>query len=166
MKLDVTKLPLGEVLIGFVLAAVVVTFVLAFAFASGSGIGSGDGEEAAATDPAQRGQEIVQSFACTSCHSLGPGVLTGPSWPNLFGKTETLDDGTEVLVDGPYILESILDPSAKVVQGFFDGVMPTYPTLTDEDIEDIIAFMQSLSEEQGAEGTPAAEQPSEATLAD
>jgi cytochrome c2 len=166
MKLDVTKLPVGEVLVVSLLAAVVVTFVLAFVFASGSGIGSGDVEEGAATDPAQRGQEVVQSWACTSCHSLGPGVLTGPSWPNLFGKTETLDDGTEVLVDGPYVRESILDPSAKVVQGFFDGIMPSYPTISDEDIQDIIAFMQSLSEEQEAEGTPAAEQPSEETLAD
>ena len=39
MKLDVTKLPLGEALIGFVLTAVVGTFVLAFAFPTQSGLG-------------------------------------------------------------------------------------------------------------------------------
>jgi len=39
MKLDITKLPLGEALIGFVLAAVVGTFVLAFAFPTESGLG-------------------------------------------------------------------------------------------------------------------------------
>ncbi|MDP2675678.1 MAG: plastocyanin/azurin family copper-binding protein [Dehalococcoidia bacterium] len=39
MKLDITKLPLGEALIGFVLAAVVGTFVLAFAFPTQSGLG-------------------------------------------------------------------------------------------------------------------------------
>ncbi len=38
MKLDVTKLPLGEALIAFVLAAVVVTFLLAFTLPSGQGI--------------------------------------------------------------------------------------------------------------------------------
>ena len=38
MKLDITKLPLGEALIGFVLAAVVLTFVLAFAFPTESGL--------------------------------------------------------------------------------------------------------------------------------
>ena len=38
MKLDVTKLPLGEALIGFVFAAVAVTFVLAFALSSDAGI--------------------------------------------------------------------------------------------------------------------------------
>ena len=39
MKLDITKLPLGEALIGFVLGAVVLTFVLAFAFPTESGLG-------------------------------------------------------------------------------------------------------------------------------
>ena len=44
MKLDVTKLPLGEALIGFVLAALAVTFVLAFTIGNNDG-GIG-GEEA------------------------------------------------------------------------------------------------------------------------
>ena len=39
MKLDITELPLGEALIGFVLTAVVLTFVLAFAFPTQSGLG-------------------------------------------------------------------------------------------------------------------------------
>ena len=145
MKLDVTKLPLGELLIGFVLAAVVATFVLAYAFASGSGIEDGEAEEEAATEPSARGEEIAQSFGCTACHSTTGEVIVGPSWLDLFGKTETLSDGTEVVVDEAYVEESILDPSAKVVQGF-DAVMPAFPALTAEDIQDIIAFMQSLSE--------------------
>ncbi len=48
MKIDVTKLPLGEALIGFVLVAVVLTFLLAFASTSGGGIES---EEAVAELP-------------------------------------------------------------------------------------------------------------------
>ena len=48
MKLDVTKLPLGEALIGFVLAALAVTFVLAFAIGNDDG---GIGEEAAEPTP-------------------------------------------------------------------------------------------------------------------
>jgi len=38
MKLDITELPLGEALIGFVLTAVVLTFVLAFAYPTRSGL--------------------------------------------------------------------------------------------------------------------------------
>ena len=47
MKLDVTKLPLGEALIAFVLAAVAVTFILAFTLPSGVGIeGEAEGDDA------------------------------------------------------------------------------------------------------------------------
>ena len=155
MKLDVTKLPLGEVLIGFVLAAVVATFVLAYAFGSGGGIQEGEADEEAALEPSARGQETAQSFGCTACHSTTGEVIVGPSWLNLFGKTETLNDGSEVLVDEAYVEESILDPSAKLVQGF-DAVMPTFSTLTAEDIQDIIAFMKTLSEAAAA-ATPAPE---------
>ena len=38
MRFDITKLPLGEALIGFVLTAVVLTFVLAFAYPTQSGL--------------------------------------------------------------------------------------------------------------------------------
>ncbi len=55
MKLDVTKLPLGEALIGFVFAAVAVTFVLAFTLPSDAGIEDvepEDGEAVAEETPA------------------------------------------------------------------------------------------------------------------
>ncbi len=53
MKLDVTKLPLGEALIAFVLAAVVVTFVLAFTLGGNGGIEekAEDGEAVAEMSP-------------------------------------------------------------------------------------------------------------------
>ncbi len=160
MKSDVTKLPLGEGLVGFVLAAVVVTFVLAFAFASGSAIEGEEAEGEAALEPWERGQEIAESFACTSCHSTTGEVVIGPSWLNLYGRTEPLDDGTEVLVDEAYVRESILNPPAKMVEGFED-VMPTFSGISEEDIEDIIAFMASLSEEGEAAATPTPEEASE-----
>jgi cytochrome c oxidase subunit 2 len=159
MKLDVTKLPLGEVLVAFVLAAVVATFVLAFTFGSGGGIEEGEAEEVAA-EPWERGQEIANSFGCAACHTTTGVVTQGPSWLNLFGGTVTLNDGAEVLVDEAYVQESILDPTAKLVQGF-TAVMPTFSTLTDGDIQDVIAYMQSLSEAAAAasptpEATPTA----------
>ncbi len=40
MRFDITRLPVGEMLVGFVLAATVGTFVLAFAFANGGGGGA------------------------------------------------------------------------------------------------------------------------------
>lgn len=144
MKSDVTKLPLGEILLAFVLVSVVATFVLAFTFGSGSSIEGQEAEEVAA-EPWERGQEIASSFGCAGCHTTTGEVTQGPSWLDLFGSTVTLSDGTEVLVDEAYVQDSILNPSARLVQGF-EAVMPTFSTLTDADIQDIIAYMQTLSE--------------------
>ena len=57
MKLDITELPLGEALIGFVLTAVVLTFVLAFAFPTKSGLGdkSVEGSPTPAATPTPQG---------------------------------------------------------------------------------------------------------------
>jgi cytochrome c oxidase subunit 2 len=155
MKLDVTRLPMGEFLVAFVLAAVVATFILAFAFGPGTGIEGGQAEEEVAAEPWERGQEIANSFGCAGCHTTTGVVTQGPSWLDLFGTTVTLSDGAQVLVDEAYVQESILDPSIKLVQGF-DAVMPTFSTLTDQDIQDVIAYMQSVSENTPA-ATPAAE---------
>ena len=63
---------------------------------------------------------------CAACHSLDgkPGV--GPSFQGLFGKTESLADGSTVEVDENYLLESIRNPQAKIVNGF-QPIMPAFP---------------------------------------
>ena len=83
---------------------------------------------------------------CWSCHSQDGSTSVGPTWKGLFGKTETLEDGSTVEVDEAYIRESILDPGAKVVQGFPAGAMPTFSSLTDEDLQAIVAYIKSLDD--------------------
>ena len=97
----------------------------------------------ASQTPEGRGQTLVAANGCTACHSLTgtPGI--GPSWFNLFGRTETLTDGTTVVVDDAYVHESIRAPQAKIVAGFENQLMPTY-SFTDEEIADIIAYIKTL----------------------
>ncbi len=54
--------------------------------------------------------------------------------------------GTVVTADQAYLLESIVNPSAKIVDGFQDNIMPkTFGTaLTQAQINDIIAYIESL----------------------
>ena len=55
-----------------------------------------------------------------------------------------MTDGKRFTVDENYIRESILDPRAKVVNGF-DPVMPTYQgILKDKQIDALIAYIKSL----------------------
>ncbi len=51
-----------------------------------------------------------------------------------------------MVVDEAYLLKSILDPNSQLVEGFFADLMPkTYgETLTEAEIEDLIAFIRSL----------------------
>ena len=54
--------------------------------------------------------------------------------------------GGAVTVDDAYLRESIVDPGAKVVQGFAAGIMPAGfgQVLSEADIAAIIAYIKSL----------------------
>jgi cytochrome c oxidase subunit 2 len=70
--------------------------------------------------------------------------MVGPSWQGLFGQERPLADGSAVVADENYIRESILEPNAKVAEGF-QPVMPTYQgSLNDEQIEAIIEYIKTL----------------------
>jgi cytochrome c oxidase subunit 2 len=100
---------------------------------------------AAAQTPEGQGKLLAVKNGCVGCHSADGSPLTGPTWFGIFGNEETLVDGTTVTVDEAYITESIHDPNAKIVEGFTSpSVMPPYPTLTDEEIANLIAYIQTL----------------------
>jgi cytochrome c oxidase subunit 2 len=78
----------------------------------------------ATLSPAERGAQFSTQFGCAACHSIDGSVLVGPTWQGLFGHEATMADGTTLPVREQYLLESILNPSAKIVEGYADGVMP------------------------------------------
>ena len=105
-----------------------------------------NGEDASKKTPAERGKALYQAKACVGCHSLDGSKIIGPTWKGLYGLTNhKMADGVTVTADDAYIKESILIPSAKVVEGYPNGVMPAYQgQLADNDIADIIEFMKTL----------------------
>jgi cytochrome c oxidase subunit II len=103
--------------------------------------GSGQGEGMA---PEEFGAKLYKSKACVTCHTVDGTKLVGPTFKGKFGSMETLSDGSKVLIDENYIRESLLNPKAKVVNGF-DPVMPTYQgILKDKQIDALIAYIKSL----------------------
>lgn len=99
-------------------------------------------------DPVLRGESLAARYGCAVCHSPDGSPKAGPTWLGLFGSEESLADGSTVIVDEPYVIESIFDPNAKITRGFTADIMPKDfgEKLSDSDIEAIIAYMQSLSE--------------------
>jgi len=94
------------------------------------------------------GLTVLKKNACLSCHTQDGSRLVGPSFKGVFGKTETvLVDGTEteIVVDRDYIIESIKNPNAKIVEGFQPGLMISYEgTISDEDINHIVDYLETL----------------------
>lgn len=96
-------------------------------------------------DPIVRGELVAQRFGCTACHSSDGSELAGPTWMGVFGSTESLSDGSSVLVDSAYLIKSIREPGLQIVDGY-QNIMPEGigADLTDEQLADVIAFIESL----------------------
>jgi cytochrome c oxidase subunit 2 len=94
--------------------------------------------------PADWGKLQWERKGCNSCHNVDGTKSKGPSWKGIWMKEETLNNGSKVLVDEAYLRESMMNPQAKVVQGF-DPIMPTFQGLLKEnEIKGLVAYIQSL----------------------
>src|SRR5581483_7595033 len=91
------------------------------------------------------GEKIFAELGCVTCHRSDTQGR-GPSLQGVFGKPVLLQDGRTLTADENYIRESILDPGAKVVNGF-KPVMPTFQGLvSEEQLNALVAYVKSLSQ--------------------
>jgi cytochrome c oxidase subunit 2 len=89
------------------------------------------------------GQTLFTQEGCSGCHIAGGGGA-GPSLTGVFGSQVQLASGQTVTADEAYVRESILNPTAKVVQGF-QPIMPSFQgKLSDAQINQLIAYIQSI----------------------
>ena len=100
-------------------------------------------EEGAGGTLADQGKALYQQKACIGCHSLDGKPMTGPTFKGLFGRKEQTSAG-EVTVDEDYIRESILNPNAKIVNGYPPAMPPYAGQLDDTQIAAIIEFIKSV----------------------
>jgi cytochrome c oxidase subunit II len=99
------------------------------------------------------GEKIFAELGCVTCHRTD-SQGRGPNLQGLFGKSVVLEDGRTLTADENYVRESILDPGAKVVNGF-KPVMPTFQGLvSEEQLNALVAYVKSLSQAKPGE-TPA-----------
>ncbi len=90
---------------------------------------------------ATSGPGLYLELGCNGCHAdarLAPPLL------GLLGKTVALDDDRTVRVDTAYLRESIVAPSAKVVDGY-PASMPSYAgLLTDGQLAVLVEYLAEL----------------------
>jgi cytochrome c oxidase subunit 2 len=112
-----------------------------------SWVGAEIARVAALDTPEARGEQLYQTQGCIGCHSLDGTIVVGPSWLNLFGRQEQLDDGNSVIADEDYIRHSILYPGDQIVKGFQNLMPANYgEILSENDIEDLIAFIKTIKD--------------------
>lgn len=114
------------------------TFAMTLA---GPAPGSSPGATGGAASVAQ-GQALSQSKGCVACHTVDGSPRVGPSWKGLYGKLETMSDGSTARVDEAYLQSFIRNPQARQVKGF-PPVMPRIE-LSDEELAALVAYIQSL----------------------
>ncbi|HQT78901.1 MAG TPA: cytochrome c oxidase subunit II [Rhodopila sp.] len=99
---------------------------------------------------AAAGKQLFDSYGCSGCHTPN-STVRAPSLAGLYGQVVPLQDGTTVVATDAYIRDSILEPKKQVVAGF-KPVMPSFAgTIPDEDMQKIVAYVESLG---GSQQTP------------
>jgi mono/diheme cytochrome c family protein len=88
---------------------------------------------------------VFVTSGCNACHAIS-GLSSGAVGPALDGLAARAGETVADLDAEEYIRQSIIDPSAHVVEGFADGLMPqTFgETLTQEQLDDLVAFLLTL----------------------
>lgn len=95
----------------------------------------------------QTGAKLFQSSGCSTCH-VNDGTGLGPSLLGVYGHPVKLTTGETVTADDAYMRESIVLPKAKIVQGY-TPIMPTFQgQLTEEQINDVLAYLRVLGRSQ------------------
>jgi cytochrome c oxidase subunit 2 len=94
--------------------------------------------------PEDIGKKLYGKFPCHTCHSVDGSSGAAPTWKGLFGKTEKLNNGTEIVVDENYVRRSILDPSADIVSGYPSPSPMPKVDMKDAQIDQLIAYIKTL----------------------
>ena len=93
---------------------------------------------------AQQGARLFRELGCSGCHSPA-STVHAPSLVGLYGRLVHLMDGTTVVADRQYVMDSILLPKKQIAAGY-PPVMPSFAgQIGEEDLIKLVAYIESLS---------------------
>jgi mono/diheme cytochrome c family protein len=89
----------------------------------------------------ENGEALLNQYGCAACHVLGALNNVAPSFS---GLGERAAERRPPLTAEAYLYESIVHPSAFVVEGYPASMAQDYgERLTDEELGDIIAYLRT-----------------------
>ncbi|MBX3365430.1 MAG: cytochrome c oxidase subunit II [Phycisphaeraceae bacterium] len=96
--------------------------------------------------PEEIGFRLWSLKGCNACHTLDGSPGTGPTWKNMAGYEHDYTDGVRRMADANHMRNAILNPGSEIRTGYTNQ-MPTYAgTLTNQDLNNLIAYMNTLSD--------------------
>ncbi len=94
-----------------------------------------DGGGETPTGDATLGAQVFVDNGCDGCHTLAAADSTASIGPDL---DEVLPGDSDAM-----ILNSIVNPSDEISEGFGDGIMPTnFGDLSQEELDGLVAYLQ------------------------
>jgi len=96
---------------------------------------------------ADQGKLLFTRYGSAGCHG-GHGTLRAPSLDGVYGSPVPLSNGTTIIADDQYIMDSILQPRRDVVASF-EPVMPSFSgVIGQDDLVRLVAYIRSLAAEK------------------
>lgn len=100
-----------------------------------------------ASGAAARGKALFEEKGCSGCHTVDGLHGVGPTLKGIYRHPVRVATGgkeRDLIADEPYLRRSILEPGADVVRGF-QPVMPSYQgQLSQEELDQLLAYIESL----------------------
>jgi mono/diheme cytochrome c family protein len=106
---------------------------------TGTGETETGGDNEAVKGDAAAGKQVFASNGCGSCHTFKPAGSSGTTGPDLDELSDLAENANQPLAD--FTRTSISNPNEYVEEGFPEGVMPTYDQLSDDDLNNLVAFL-------------------------
>jgi mono/diheme cytochrome c family protein len=100
----------------------------------------------ASASSAAEGTQIFQRFGCVACHSVDgtQAGKTGPTLKGVYGSRVSLTGKPARVADEAYLLQSILEPGADIVQGFEPGMPSFRGVLSEAQVRSLVMYIETL----------------------
>jgi mono/diheme cytochrome c family protein len=106
---------------------------------TGTGETETSGDNEAVEGDAAAGKQVFASNGCGSCHTFEPAGSSGTTGPDLDELSDFAENANQPLAD--FTRTSISNPNEYVEEGFPEGIMPAYDQLSDDDLNNLVAFL-------------------------
>lgn len=106
---------------------------------TGTGETGTGGENEAVEGDVAAGKQVYASNGCGSCHTFEPAGSSGTTGPDLDELPDLAENANQPVAN--FTRTSITDPTAYVEEGFPEGIMPAYDQLSEQDLNNLVAFL-------------------------